>query len=73
MAELHKCRFCGGEAEARPDKEEFEDKELNCIRITCRECNNVDIWAFRRETEHKTYDEVIDLAAERWNTLMEEK
>ena len=73
MTGLYKCRLCGGEAEIRPDKEDFEDKELNCIRVSCSKCNNVDIWAFSHETEHKTYDEVVNLAVERWNNLMEEK
>lgn len=73
MTELYKCRLCGGEAETLPGKEEFEDNELDCIRISCDKCNSVDVWAFVNETEHKTYDEVVNLAAERWNILMEEK
>ena len=73
MTELHKCKLCGGKAWPAVNKEDFDTKKLSCARISCGKCNSVDIWAFSLETEHKTYDEVIDLAAQRWNILMKEK
>lgn len=68
---MRKCKLCGGDAFICTTLEDFFEKKASCIRITCMDCNNVDVWAFTKDTESKTYDETLNLAMSRWNDLME--
>ena len=66
-----KCKLCGGDAILRPGWSEFHEQDASCVRVTCMDCGNVDVWAFKQETEDGSYDELSRLAISRWNDLME--
>ena len=68
---LRKCRLCGGDAIVHISPFDWEKHSLNCLNIVCMNCESVDVWAFKRETENGTYDETLRLAQRRWNDLME--
>lgn len=68
---LRKCKLCGGDAWEATPWVDWQEKELECVRITCLDCGHVDVWAFKKETENGTYDETLRLAQARWNDLME--
>lgn len=68
---LRKCKLCGGDAFVHTSPFDWDKYGLNALNVTCMDCMGVDVWAFAKDTEHGTYDEVVRLAQSRWNDLME--
>lgn len=65
---LMPCKFCGQLPEVASESEYVASKS-GAFLLECRTCN-IDVWNLHCSEDKDDYDEVVEVAVDKWNSLM---